>query len=38
MDDTELLEAVARKDESAMATLFDRYSRLGLLDRLASVA
>lgn len=28
MDDTELLEAVARKDESAMAALFDRYSGL----------
>jgi len=28
MDDAELLEAVARQDHSAMATLFDRYSRL----------
>ncbi|MFC5864512.1 sigma-70 family RNA polymerase sigma factor [Acidicapsa dinghuensis] len=28
MDDAELLEAVARKDESAMAALFDRYSGL----------
>jgi RNA polymerase sigma-70 factor, ECF subfamily len=28
MEDVELLEAVARKDESAMAALFDRYSRL----------
>jgi len=28
MEDTELLEAVARQDQSAMATLFDRYSRL----------
>jgi RNA polymerase sigma-70 factor (ECF subfamily) len=28
MEDAELLEAVARQDQSAMATLFDRYSRL----------
>lgn len=28
MEDTELLEAVARQDQTAMATLFDRYSRL----------
>ncbi|HEY9128035.1 MAG TPA: sigma-70 family RNA polymerase sigma factor [Acidobacteriaceae bacterium] len=28
MDDAELLEAVARQDQAAMATLFDRYSRL----------
>ena len=28
MEDTELLEAVARQDQDAMATLFDRYSRL----------
>jgi RNA polymerase sigma-70 factor (ECF subfamily) len=28
MDDAELLEAVARQDQQAMATLFDRYSRL----------
>jgi RNA polymerase sigma-70 factor (ECF subfamily) len=28
MEDAELLEAVAQQDQSAMATLFDRYSRL----------
>jgi len=28
MGDTELLEAVARQDQSAMAALFDKYSRL----------
>jgi RNA polymerase sigma-70 factor (ECF subfamily) len=28
MEDAELLEAVARQDQSAMATLFDKYSRL----------
>ena len=28
MEDAELLEAVARQDQQAMATLFDRYSRL----------
>ena len=28
MDDAELLEAVARQDQQAMAALFDRYSRL----------
>jgi RNA polymerase sigma-70 factor (ECF subfamily) len=28
MEDAELLEAVARQDQSAMAALFDRYSRL----------
>lgn len=28
MDDAELLEAVAMQDQSAMATLFDKYSRL----------
>src|SRR5271168_668894 len=28
MEDAELLEAVSRQDQSAMATLFDRYSRL----------
>jgi RNA polymerase sigma-70 factor (ECF subfamily) len=28
MDDAELLEAIASRDQGAMATLFDRYSRL----------
>jgi len=28
MEDAELLEAVARQDQSAMAALFDKYSRL----------
>jgi RNA polymerase sigma-70 factor (ECF subfamily) len=28
MEDAELLEAVARQDQSAMASLFDKYSRL----------
>jgi RNA polymerase sigma-70 factor (ECF subfamily) len=28
MDDTGLLEAIAARDQGAMATLFDRYSRL----------
>ena len=28
MEDAELLQAVAEQDQTAMATLFDRYSRL----------
>ena len=28
MDDTGVLEAIAARDQGAMATLFDRYSRL----------